>query len=148
MRLYGNGSVSNSRPLDLQSDSHLLPDTLQTKLRSPVFIVSEVRGQVTYKCRRMVSKSVAELSQNRSLNCLKKIVDELFCGISVAEYIEQSCSKINTEQILTNLEIECKDFNKKQTASLHYCLSSFNEYAMKTGQQPTTTYFNFRDCIK
>ena len=113
MRLHGNGPVSNSRPLDLQSDSHLLPDTLQTELRSPVFIVSEVRGQVTYKCRRMVSKSVAELSQNRSPNCLKKIVDELFCGISVAEYIKQSCSKINTEQILTNLEIECKDFNKK-----------------------------------
>ena len=35
-RKYGTGPISNSRPLDLQSDSHLLPDTLQTGLRGPV----------------------------------------------------------------------------------------------------------------
>ena len=30
---------SNSRPLDLQSDSHLLPDTLPTAIRGPVLVV-------------------------------------------------------------------------------------------------------------
>ena len=37
-RKYGTGPGSNSRPLDLQSDSHLLPDTLPTinyGLKSP-----------------------------------------------------------------------------------------------------------------
>ena len=33
---HGTGSGSNSRPLDLQSDSHLLPDTLRIALCSPV----------------------------------------------------------------------------------------------------------------
>ena len=33
---YGTRSGSNSRPLDLQSDSHLLPDTLSNALRDPV----------------------------------------------------------------------------------------------------------------
>ena len=32
---YGTRPGSNSRPLDLQSDLHLLPETLQTSLRSP-----------------------------------------------------------------------------------------------------------------
>ena len=32
---YGTGPGSNSRPLDLQSESHLLPDTLPTALRGP-----------------------------------------------------------------------------------------------------------------
>ena len=35
-RKYGTGPGSNSRSLDLQSDSHLLPDTLPTALRGPV----------------------------------------------------------------------------------------------------------------
>ena len=35
-RKYGTGPGSNWRPLDLQSDSHLLPDTLPTALRGPV----------------------------------------------------------------------------------------------------------------
>ena len=34
-RKYGTGSGLNSGPLDLQSDSHLLPDTLPTALRGP-----------------------------------------------------------------------------------------------------------------
>ena len=34
-RKYGTGPGSNSGPLDLQSDSHLLPDTLPTVLRGP-----------------------------------------------------------------------------------------------------------------
>ena len=34
--IYGTKLGSNSRPLDLQSDSHLLPDTLQTALRGLV----------------------------------------------------------------------------------------------------------------
>ena len=33
------GPGSNSRPLDLQSDSHLLPHTLPTALRGPVIVV-------------------------------------------------------------------------------------------------------------
>ena len=33
---YGTGLRSNSRPLDLLSDSHLLPDLLPTALRGPV----------------------------------------------------------------------------------------------------------------
>ena len=35
-RKYGTGPGSNSQPLDLQSDSHLLPDTLPTALCGPV----------------------------------------------------------------------------------------------------------------
>ena len=35
-RKYGTGPGSNSQPLDLQSDSHLLPDMLPTALRGPV----------------------------------------------------------------------------------------------------------------
>ena len=34
--MYGAGPGSNSRSLDLQSDLHLLPDTLRTVLRGPV----------------------------------------------------------------------------------------------------------------
>ena len=34
-RKYETGPGSNLRPLDLQSDSHLLPDTLPTALRDP-----------------------------------------------------------------------------------------------------------------
>ena len=37
-RKYGTGPGSNSRPLNLQSDSHLLPDTLPTALRGPVHL--------------------------------------------------------------------------------------------------------------
>ena len=33
---YGTGLGSNLRPLDLQSDSHLLPDMLPTLLHGPV----------------------------------------------------------------------------------------------------------------
>ena len=33
---YGAGLESNLRPLDLQSDLHLLPDTLLTALHGPV----------------------------------------------------------------------------------------------------------------
>ena len=36
------GAGLNSRPLDLQSDSHLLPDTLQTSLRGPVIFERKV----------------------------------------------------------------------------------------------------------
>ena len=39
---YGTGPGSNSRPLDLQTDSHLLPDTLPTALRGPVGITSGI----------------------------------------------------------------------------------------------------------
>ena len=39
--LYGTGPGSNSRPLDQQSDSHLLPDTLPTALRGPVLQVTD-----------------------------------------------------------------------------------------------------------
>ena len=35
-RKYGTGPGSNSRPLDLQSDTHLSPDTLPTALCGPV----------------------------------------------------------------------------------------------------------------
>ena len=35
-RKYGIGPGSNLQPLDLQSDSHLLPDMLPTALRGPV----------------------------------------------------------------------------------------------------------------
>ena len=35
-RKYGTGRGSNSRPLDLQSDSQVLPDTLPTVLHGPV----------------------------------------------------------------------------------------------------------------
>ena len=35
-RKYRTGPGSNSRPLDLQSDSHLLPNTLPTAPRGPV----------------------------------------------------------------------------------------------------------------
>ena len=34
--MYGTGPRSNSRPIDLQSGSHLLPDTLPTALRGPM----------------------------------------------------------------------------------------------------------------
>ena len=35
MGLVGGGGGSNSRPLDLQSDTYLQPDTLPTALRGP-----------------------------------------------------------------------------------------------------------------
>ena len=38
-RKYGTGPGSNSQPLDLQSDSHLLPDTLPTALRGLVMMM-------------------------------------------------------------------------------------------------------------
>ena len=44
-RKYGTGPGSNSRSLDLQSDSHLLPDMLQTALRGPV---TEVMIYINY----------------------------------------------------------------------------------------------------
>ena len=44
----GTGTGSNSRPLDLQSDSHLLPDTLPTALRGPVTLQLKWYSQV--KC--------------------------------------------------------------------------------------------------
>ena len=39
-RKYGTGPGSNSRPLDLQSDTHLKPDTLPTALHGPVSSVN------------------------------------------------------------------------------------------------------------
>ena len=41
-RKYGTGPESNSGHLDLQSDSHLLPDTLPTVLRGPVFMIADL----------------------------------------------------------------------------------------------------------
>ena len=38
-RKYGTGSGSNLRPLDLQSDSNMLPETLPTALRGPVLFL-------------------------------------------------------------------------------------------------------------
>ena len=46
-RNLGTGLGSNSLPLDLQSDSHLLPDTLLTALPGPLFgeVYSRIYGQ-------------------------------------------------------------------------------------------------------
>ena len=44
----GTGPGSNSRPLDLQLDSHLLPDTLPTALRGPVYSISKQGTKVVF----------------------------------------------------------------------------------------------------
>ena len=40
--MYGTGPGSDSQPLDLQSDLHLLPDTLQTALCDDSFLLLPV----------------------------------------------------------------------------------------------------------
>ena len=42
-RKYGTGAGSKSRPLELQPDSNLLPDTLLTALRGPVICTMKIQ---------------------------------------------------------------------------------------------------------
>ena len=58
---YRTGPGSNSRPLDLQSDSHLLPDMLPTALRGPVsarkYIGQLMRFRFCFVCFDSLSAS-------------------------------------------------------------------------------------------
>ena len=58
-RKYGTGPGSNSQPLDLQSDSHLLPDTLPTALRGVA--VLSVRNSIIGLSFRPVSADSIDL---------------------------------------------------------------------------------------
>ena len=55
---YGNGPGSNSRPLDLQSDPHLLSDTLPTALRGPVILFAMKATKVHKQKREQTTKVV------------------------------------------------------------------------------------------
>ena len=66
---YGTRPGSNLRPLDLQSDSHLLPDTLPTVLRGPVYQLSHctpdwsVKHQLkpnSYLLNHLSSKAISD----------------------------------------------------------------------------------------
>ena len=45
-RKYGTGPGSNSPTLDLQSDSHLLPDRLPTALCGPVTLLCKIEKYI------------------------------------------------------------------------------------------------------
>ena len=48
--MYGTGPGSNSRPLDLQSDTYLQSDTLSTALRGPEKIIAtKAHAQVEFQ---------------------------------------------------------------------------------------------------
>ena len=73
-RKYGTGPGSNSLSLDLQSDSHLLPDTLPTALSGPVCFV--VRYLFVHSTFAIILMGTRELVALLSLSswCLVVVV--------------------------------------------------------------------------